>query len=378
MATSPNYAWAEPDNSSLVKNGAADIRTLGDAIDTSVWNVGYGQAGKNKIINGDFKINQRGFTSNTADSSYNFDRFFQANSGGTFTSTPQTFTPGSAPVAGYEGSTFLQVITAGSSGASDFGIIRQRIESVRTFANQTVTVSFWAKAGTGTPKIATEISQNFGSGGSPSATVNTTGAAITLSTSWARYSTTIIIPSISGKTLGTTNDGYLELNLWLNAGSTFNTRASSIGNQNATFQIWGVQAEYGSKATPFQTASGGSPQAELAMCQRYFLAFNTAAVSAFEMPMGMQATTTTSNHQIQLPVTMRVTPSVTQSAIGDWTVNNNINQPTLTSSVIFSGRSSVEAITIQNTWSLAIGAVAGLVEMIANKTAARYYLSAEL
>jgi len=28
MATSPNYAWAEPDNSSLVKNGAQDIRAL--------------------------------------------------------------------------------------------------------------------------------------------------------------------------------------------------------------------------------------------------------------------------------------------------------------------------------------------------------------
>ena len=64
MATSPNYAWAEPDNSSLVKNGASDIRTLGDAIDTSVWNVGFGQAGKNKIINADFGIWQRGTSFN--------------------------------------------------------------------------------------------------------------------------------------------------------------------------------------------------------------------------------------------------------------------------------------------------------------------------
>jgi hypothetical protein len=308
MATTTNYGWAEPDNTSLVKNGAQDIRILGDAIDASVWNIGFGQAGKNKIINGDFRINQRSFTSNTADSTYNFDRFFQANSGGTFTSTPQTFTPGAAPVSGYEGSTFLQVITAGSSGASDFGIIRQRIESVRSFANQTVTVSFWAKAGTGTPKIATEISQNFGSGGSPSAAVNTTGAAVTLSTSWARYSTTIIIPSISGKTLGTTNDGYLELNLWLNAGSTFNTRASSIGNQNATFQIWGVQLEVGSTATPFQTASGGSRQAELAMCQRYYLRFG--GLSAYQnFGVGFADQTTTAIIQVPLPATMRVAPA---------------------------------------------------------------------
>ena len=52
MATTNFYGWSEPDNSSLVKNGAQDIRILGDAIDASVWNIGYGQAGKNKIING--------------------------------------------------------------------------------------------------------------------------------------------------------------------------------------------------------------------------------------------------------------------------------------------------------------------------------------
>ena len=65
MALSPNYSWAEPDNSSLVKNGASDIRTLGDAIDPSVWNIGYGQAAKNKIINADFNINQRSFSSSS-------------------------------------------------------------------------------------------------------------------------------------------------------------------------------------------------------------------------------------------------------------------------------------------------------------------------
>jgi len=35
MALSPNFSFPEPDNSSLVKNGAQDIRALGDAIDTA-------------------------------------------------------------------------------------------------------------------------------------------------------------------------------------------------------------------------------------------------------------------------------------------------------------------------------------------------------
>lgn len=36
MATSPIYNWPEPDNTDLVKNGALAIRTLGDAIDTTM------------------------------------------------------------------------------------------------------------------------------------------------------------------------------------------------------------------------------------------------------------------------------------------------------------------------------------------------------
>jgi hypothetical protein len=36
MATSPIYGWLEPDNSDLVKNGALAIRTLGNAIDTTM------------------------------------------------------------------------------------------------------------------------------------------------------------------------------------------------------------------------------------------------------------------------------------------------------------------------------------------------------
>ena len=74
MASTTNYSWSTPDNSGLVKNGAQDMRTLGDAIDTSVWNVGFGQAGKNKLINGDFRINQRNFTTTTTSGTFGFDR----------------------------------------------------------------------------------------------------------------------------------------------------------------------------------------------------------------------------------------------------------------------------------------------------------------
>jgi hypothetical protein len=308
MATSTNYGWAEPDNSSLVKNGASDIRTLGNAIDVSLWNSGFGQAGKNKIINGDFTINQRAFTSNTTTASYNFDRWLQQNSGGTLTVTPQSFTAGSAPVAGYEAATYLQGITATQSAAGDYAIITQRIENVRTFAGNTVTISFYAKANTGTPKIGVEVQQNFGSGGSPSATVSTPAGSITLTTSFARYSVTVSVPSISSKTVGTTaNTSYLELNLWTSSGATNATRASSIGIQNFTASIWGVQVEYGSYATPFQTATG-TIQGELAACQRYYYR-NTSGSSTGGYMLSIAPNTTATQGFVKLPVTMRVAPT---------------------------------------------------------------------
>lgn len=36
MATSPIYGWTEPDNTGYVKNGALDMRTLGNAIDSTL------------------------------------------------------------------------------------------------------------------------------------------------------------------------------------------------------------------------------------------------------------------------------------------------------------------------------------------------------
>ena len=126
-------------------------------------------AGKNKIVNGDFRVNQRSFSSTTTDGVYGFDRWlFSTTSGGTYSA--QTFTPGTAPVTGYEGINFAQVATTGQTGTSALAILVQRIEDVRTLANQATTISFWAKASSGTPKVAIEAQQNFGSGGS--ATVN--------------------------------------------------------------------------------------------------------------------------------------------------------------------------------------------------------------
>jgi hypothetical protein len=308
MALSPNYSWAEPDNSSLVKNGASDIRTLGDAIDTSVWNVGFGQAGKNKIINGDFFINQRAFTSSTTNAAYNADRWRTVYTGGTTTTSLETFTAGAAPVAGYEGRKFYRMAITGQSAVGDSVRMQTSIENVTTFAGQTVTYSFWAKASTGTPKLAVEMVQGFGTSGS--AGTGTNFGTVTLTTSWARYSVTGVVPSISGKTIGTDSD-FLSTRIYASAGSSVSA-GQSIGIQNVTFDLWGLQLEYGSKMTPFQTASGGSPQAELAMCQRYYFRNSATATNVYAHLGGLSWYTnsvTASNFIMMPPVTMRTTPT---------------------------------------------------------------------
>jgi hypothetical protein len=115
-------------------------------------------AGKNKIINGDFRINQRSFTSTTTSATFGFDRWTTFIGGdGTCTYSAQTFTAGAAPVAGYEGTNFARLLTASQTSTAVASRLEQPIEDVRTYANQTVAISFWAKAASGTPKIAVEM-----------------------------------------------------------------------------------------------------------------------------------------------------------------------------------------------------------------------------
>ena len=268
-------------------------------------------AGKNKVINGDFRFNQRNFTSisGSADT-FGFDRFKMVSSGGA-TYTPETFTPGSAPVAGYEAVNYARVVTSGQTGTTPYTLFVTTVEDVRILAGQTATISFWAKSASGTPKIALEIGQGFGAGGSPSSFVNTYIAQSTISTTWTRYSITTTIPSISGKTIGTTpNTSFSVLSFWLSAGTDFNARTGSLGIQSNTFDIWGVQLEAGPVATPFETATG-TIQGELAACQRYYIR-STPGTAYAGYGTGMSGSSTSSYVYIPFPVSLRLQPQAVE------------------------------------------------------------------
>lgn len=302
-----------------------DVYTQAQANSLYVRNSNYPVAGKNKIINGDFGINQRNFTSVTSSGAYHFDRWTTTNvgTGNTISLTPRTFTSGAAPVSGYEGKNYLEYTTASGSNTNTASLLKQRIESVRSFAGETVTVSFWAKTNSGTPSIAPEFVQTFGTGGSAAVnSILSTSPKQTISTSWQRYSWVVQIPSVINKTIGADTDS-LELNIWLSAGTDYASRASSIGIQNSTFHIWGVQVEPGSVPTSFSTSTG-TFAGELSACQRYYQRWTTNAWYAGYMT-GYSDSTTTGSFVWQLTNTMRIPPSFAASSASVflcWTTGN--------------------------------------------------------
>jgi hypothetical protein len=262
-------------------------------------------AGKNAAINGAFDVWQRGTSISLSNNvqAFTADRFQAvcSFSAGTATVSRQTFTPGSAPVAGYEGQYFWRM-TCGST--TTYAEMSQKIENVQTFAGQTMTMSFWAKA-SGTFTSQPIIIQNFGTGGSSE--VVTYPSTFSIGTSWTRYTITVAVPSIAGKTIGASS--FLRV---------YPVTISATLN-NATVDVWGLQVEAGSVATAFQTATG-TLQGELAACSRYYQkSYGLAATAgAVNDNAGIKAGATGSsvaNSGIVIPVTfgvrMRTAPTVT-------------------------------------------------------------------
>jgi hypothetical protein len=320
-------------------------------------------AGKNKIINGAFDNWQRG-TSITLGSgalaTYGADRFiFEAYGSSTAaTVTRQTFTPGTAPVAGYEGQYFARLTNFATATAWQ---IRHRIENVQTFAGQTVTFSFWAKASTTIPVDQVQAIQNFGSGGSTAVTTALSG--ISLTTSWTRFTKTFTIPSISGKTIGTSS--YLEFNFYQGSGAT----------NSSTIDIWGWQAEEGSVATAFQTATG-TLQGELAACQRYY--FRANSTSGYKtLANGYAGSANVLDVGVVLPSQMRVIPTALDtSAMATFYYESATGGSTPTS-ITLSSRSTenLGQIGFNKTGSFTSGYAYSI---LSNNTAAFLGFSAEL
>lgn len=264
---------------------------------------------RNAIINGNFDHWQRGTSFlNPAVGAYTTDRWMVVydGSGATRTLSRQAFTLGQIDVPG-EPTYFFRFAQSVAGSGGNFNAISQRIESVRTFAGQQVTLSFYAKAAAALTLPLMAFRQTFGSGGSPSTFVDTyTGFGQVITTSWTRYSFTITMPSISGKTLGTDNNDNMEVFIFLPINTTF------------TFDITQVQLELGPIATPFERRP---PQTELALCQRYYQ--NSGQAANRDSALVFNANIYKSS---LFPVSMRAAPSLTLVPVSGSIVNPVVNQ----------------------------------------------------
>lgn len=273
---------------------------------------------RNRIINGAFDIWQRGGGGFIAtDGMYTADqwRYSQTGAGGTHTVTRVDQPTGSTLIGGMNPRYYLRLSNT-VVGSATAQIIGQRIEDVRTLAGQECTLSAWIK-GTATGITAKAV-QNFGTGGSPSSAVTTTLGTATPTTSWVRLHVHFTMPSLSGKTIGTAEDSFVEIQF-------------DCGSSLGTLDLWGVQLEQNTTQTAFERRP---IQQELALCQRYYVRWGGNSIYEQISGSGFGVTGTSAFINVIHPVPMRVTTkTVTYNALRllDGTTGIGNAVPTLSS-----------------------------------------------
>lgn len=237
---------------------------------------------RNRIINGDMRIDQRNAGASvtpTTSNTYTLDRwvtyitqsskFSVQRNAGSVTSPPG--------FSNYLGFTSL---SAYSVGSTDFFDIAQNIEglNVSDFAWGTasalnVACSFWVRS---------SLTGTFG--GTISSTTRYFPFSYTINSANTWEYKTISIPGDTSGTWASDNSLGIQVRFSLGAGSTYlgtpgvwtgtlrvgvTGQTSVVGTNGATFYITGVQLEAGTVATPFERRSYGQ---ELTLCQRYYQA----------------------------------------------------------------------------------------------------------
>lgn len=269
---------------------------------------------KNRIINGDMRIDQRnaGASVTPTDAQYTLDRW---NAGLTQASKFSVQQSSVAP-AGFINSLLVTSLSAYSVAAGDLFRISQYIEGFNaadlgwgTANAQSITFSFWVRS---------SLTGTFGGALLNGAGNRSYPFSYTISTADTfEYKTVTIAGDTSGTWL-TTNGIGIRVGFNLGAGATLSgtsgawaaatltapTGATSVvGTNGATFYITGVQLEKGSTATPFEFRSYGQ---ELALCQRYLPAFMSAGIIGAG---GTVRTATIAAVSVPFPVQTRVAPT---------------------------------------------------------------------
>ena len=277
---------------------------------------------KNRIINGDMRIDQRNAgASVTTAGAFPVDRFIVQNStDGAFSAQQDT----SAPVGFVNSLKYTTTTADGTLTTTQNSSILNRIEGYNvsdlawgTASAKTVTLSFWVRSSlTGTFGGALRNADN-----SRSYPFTYT---ISLANTW-EYKTVTIAGDTTGTWLTNNSIGIAVLfglgagpdvsgtsGSWASTNYVSATGAVSvIGTLNATWYITGVQLEIGTSATPFERRMYGQ---ELALCQRYYYKWINDSATAVDISLFQAyATGSAFGKLIDFPVTMRATPTGTSS-----------------------------------------------------------------
>jgi hypothetical protein len=372
---------------------AANMNDFAGTLNTVPTTIGVYAAAKNKIINGDAAIAQRGTSiASVTTNNYLVDRFeLNLTTMGTWTVSQESDAP-----AGFAKSLKALVTTADASpAASDRARIMYKNEgnAVQSFSYgnasaKTVTISFWVKSNV----TGTYVLELFNIASGTSRHIAST-YSVSASATWEKKS--ITFTGDTATAIVADNAERLSLIWYLGAGSDFTsgTLATSwannvsanravgqtnlVGAINNYFQITGVQMEIGSVATPFQTATG-TLQGELAACQRYYYRQTAAQVYSTFSTYSPATSTTVVDGVVPLPVTMRTIPTSVDSA--SVAANDNVNSPFTGGTITITGSSNTtNTLAIRYTHGSAALTQYRSYALIANNTTAAYLgFSAEL
>ena len=282
---------------------------------------------RNLIINGAMQVAQRGTVSFSDTNGYGGPDRFMTWVNNT-TATVQLSRSNNAP-DGFSNSYRIETTTAGNfSNTSAYHIWGQTFEgqtlqglAFGTASAKTVTASFWVRSSqTGTVNL--EWRNNSAS------RHNVSSYIINSADTWEYKTITLTGDTVSSITNDNTLGAYLIH--WMKGGSSwtggtvptngFVAQSSSNWAEGATVDIisgvgryiefTGVQLEIGEQATPFEHRSYGD---ELARCQRYCTVLTSPSGQFMYRDYYSTDTMVT---EAEMPVTMRVTPSITMTGSG--------------------------------------------------------------
>ena len=249
----------------------------------------------NPVLNSAFQVWQRG-TSFTAATTYTADRWYKDTNTGRTVSRQVTGDTTNLPNIQY----CLRYQRDSGNALTTALNLTQSMESANSipFAGKTVTMSFYARAGSNFSATSNVLAVYLvtGTGTDQNQRAGYTGQAlpinapVTLTTTWQRFIATGTIAATATE-----------------IATVFEYTPTGTASTNDYFEITGVQIDVGSVALPFRTYAG-TLQGELSAAQRYYFVGNARW-------QGYNGSSTTGSRiTISLPVSQRTnTQTITLS-----------------------------------------------------------------